>query len=197
MLSPFSKLKCFSHDYFLSYYLFLVCEVQKSAILTVVSMWSKKWICFLESWIWIFVVVTVYYMTRSLNSLAVGKLTCDISSCQRLDVLTFVEPLGQHHITLYFFFPKDAYTDEDLMLYWKNGNESLKTDEKISLSQFLIQKFHTTSRLAFYSSTGIDLFWCHIIAKPHTVLTAFQGALGAMSLKSSLHSLFESCFLFY
>ncbi|XP_070810102.1 gamma-aminobutyric acid receptor subunit rho-2-like [Pituophis catenifer annectens] len=47
-----------------------------------------------------------------------------------------------------------AYTDEDLMLYWKNGTESLKTDEKISLSQFLIQKFHTTSRLAFYSSTG-------------------------------------------
>ncbi|XP_063299639.1 gamma-aminobutyric acid receptor subunit rho-2-like [Pelobates fuscus] len=47
-----------------------------------------------------------------------------------------------------------AYTDEDLMLYWKNGNESLKTDEKISLSQFLIQKFHTTSRLSFYSSTG-------------------------------------------
>ncbi|XP_039199048.1 gamma-aminobutyric acid receptor subunit rho-2-like isoform X2 [Crotalus tigris] len=47
-----------------------------------------------------------------------------------------------------------AYTDEELMLYWKNGTESLKTDEKISLSQFLIQKFHTTSRLAFYSSTG-------------------------------------------
>ncbi|XP_053769541.1 gamma-aminobutyric acid receptor subunit rho-2 [Desmodus rotundus] len=47
-----------------------------------------------------------------------------------------------------------AYTDEDLMLYWMNGDESLKTDEKISLSQFLIQKFHTTSRLAFYSSTG-------------------------------------------
>ncbi|XP_063080172.1 gamma-aminobutyric acid receptor subunit rho-2a [Engraulis encrasicolus] len=47
-----------------------------------------------------------------------------------------------------------AYTDEDLMLYWKNGDESLSTDERISLSQFLIQKFHTTSRLAFYSSTG-------------------------------------------
>ncbi|XP_069743440.1 gamma-aminobutyric acid receptor subunit rho-2-like [Narcine bancroftii] len=47
-----------------------------------------------------------------------------------------------------------AYTDEDLMLYWKNGEESLKTDEKVSLSQFLIQKFHTTSKLAFYSSTG-------------------------------------------
>lgn len=53
-----------------------------------------------------------------------------------------------------FSSPQDAYTDEDLMLYWKNGDESLKTDDKISLSQFLIQKFHTTSRLAFYSSTG-------------------------------------------
>uniref|UniRef100_A0A8C6S846 GABA(C) receptor n=1 Tax=Neogobius melanostomus TaxID=47308 RepID=A0A8C6S846_9GOBI len=47
-----------------------------------------------------------------------------------------------------------AYTEEDLMLYWKSGDESLSTDERISLSQFLIQKFHTTSRLAFYSSTG-------------------------------------------
>lgn len=43
------------------------------------------------------------------------------------------------------------------MLYWKNGDESLSTDDRISLSQFLIQKFHTTSRLAFYSSTGTDL----------------------------------------
>ncbi|XP_057209096.1 gamma-aminobutyric acid receptor subunit rho-1 [Triplophysa rosa] len=47
-----------------------------------------------------------------------------------------------------------AYTDDDLMLYWKRGNKSLQTDEKISLSQFLIQEFHTTSKLAFYSSTG-------------------------------------------
>ncbi|XP_030637188.1 gamma-aminobutyric acid receptor subunit rho-2 [Chanos chanos] len=47
-----------------------------------------------------------------------------------------------------------AYTDEDLMLYWKSGDESLSTDDRISLSQFLIQKFHTTSKLAFYSSTG-------------------------------------------
>ncbi|KPP79286.1 gamma-aminobutyric acid receptor subunit rho-1-like [Scleropages formosus] len=47
-----------------------------------------------------------------------------------------------------------AYTDEDLMLYWKKGNNSLSTDERISLSQFLIQKFHTTTKLAFYSSTG-------------------------------------------
>ncbi|XP_006011295.1 gamma-aminobutyric acid receptor subunit rho-1 [Latimeria chalumnae] len=47
-----------------------------------------------------------------------------------------------------------AYTEDDLMLYWKYGNESLKTDERISLSQFFIQEFHTTTRLAFYSSTG-------------------------------------------
>lgn len=40
------------------------------------------------------------------------------------------------------------------MLYWKKGNDSLKTDERISLSQFLIQEFHTTTKLAFYSSTG-------------------------------------------
>lgn len=42
------------------------------------------------------------------------------------------------------------------MLYWKRGNKSLQTDEKISLSQFLIQEFHTTTKLAFYSSTGTD-----------------------------------------
>ncbi|CAL8311846.1 unnamed protein product [Lota lota] len=47
-----------------------------------------------------------------------------------------------------------AYTDDDLMLYWKEGNESLNTDDRISLSQFLIQEFQTTSKLAFYSSTG-------------------------------------------
>ena len=40
------------------------------------------------------------------------------------------------------------------MLYWKEGNESLNTDERISLSQFLIQEFRTSSKLAFYSSTG-------------------------------------------
>ncbi|KAK5600679.1 Gamma-aminobutyric acid receptor subunit rho-1, partial [Crenichthys baileyi] len=47
-----------------------------------------------------------------------------------------------------------AYTDDDLLLYWKKGNRSLNTDEKMSLSQFLIQEFHTTTKLAFYSSTG-------------------------------------------
>lgn len=58
------------------------------------------------------------------------------------------------HCTKVCSAPLDAYTEDDLMLYWKNGNDSLKTDERISLSQFLIQEFHTTTKLAFYSSTG-------------------------------------------
>ncbi|XP_054606977.2 gamma-aminobutyric acid receptor subunit rho-3 isoform X1 [Nothobranchius furzeri] len=47
----------------------------------------------------------------------------------------------------------DAYNENDLMLYWKNGNDSLRTDE-IVLSQFFIEHFHASSGLAFYSSTG-------------------------------------------
>uniref|UniRef100_A0A8D2L7D1 GABA(C) receptor n=1 Tax=Varanus komodoensis TaxID=61221 RepID=A0A8D2L7D1_VARKO len=47
-----------------------------------------------------------------------------------------------------------AYNEEDLMLYWKHGNESLSTDEHISLSQFFIEEFGASSGLAFYSSTG-------------------------------------------
>ncbi|XP_060090477.1 gamma-aminobutyric acid receptor subunit rho-3 isoform X2 [Heteronotia binoei] len=47
-----------------------------------------------------------------------------------------------------------AYNEEDLMLYWKHGNESLSTDEHISLSQFFIEEFSASNGLAFYSSTG-------------------------------------------
>lgn len=39
------------------------------------------------------------------------------------------------------------------MLYWKNGNDSLRTDE-IVLSQFFIEDFQPSFGLAFYSSTG-------------------------------------------
>lgn len=48
----------------------------------------------------------------------------------------------------------DAYNENDLMLYWKNGNDSLRTDE-IVLSQFFIEHFQASSGLAFYSSTGV------------------------------------------
>lgn len=49
---------------------------------------------------------------------------------------------------------EDAYNENDLMLYWKNGNDSLRTDE-IVLSQFFIEEFHPSYGLAFYSSTGM------------------------------------------
>ena len=49
--------------------------------------------------------------------------------------------------------PEDAYNEKDLMLYWKNGNDSLRTDE-IVLAQFFIEEFHPASGLAYYSSTG-------------------------------------------
>ena len=50
--------------------------------------------------------------------------------------------------------PKDAYNENDLMLYWKNGNDSLRTDE-IVLSQFFVEDFQPSFGLAFYSSTGM------------------------------------------
>ncbi|XP_053715122.1 gamma-aminobutyric acid receptor subunit rho-3 [Synchiropus splendidus] len=46
-----------------------------------------------------------------------------------------------------------AYNENDLMLYWKNGKDSLRTEELL-LSQFFIQHLHPSSGLAFYSSTG-------------------------------------------
>nr|XP_012778328.1 gamma-aminobutyric acid receptor subunit rho-2 isoform X1 [Maylandia zebra] len=73
--------------------------------------------------------------------------TLELESCPAM----FIQMTA---VSIPTFCPADAYTDEDLMLYWKSGDESLSTDDRISLSQFLIQKFHTTSRLAFYSSTG-------------------------------------------
>ncbi|XP_029972515.1 gamma-aminobutyric acid receptor subunit rho-1-like [Salarias fasciatus] len=72
-------------------------------------------------------------------------------------------------------FPSDAYTDDDLMLYWKKGNESLNTDDRISLSQFLIQKFHTTTKLAFYSSTGwYNRLYIHFTLRRHIFFFLLQ-----------------------
>ncbi|KAF5909592.1 gamma-aminobutyric acid receptor subunit rho-1-like, partial [Clarias magur] len=69
----------------------------------------------------------------------------------------------------------DAYTDDDLMLYWKKGNESLNTDDRISLSQFLIQKFHTTTKLAFYSSTGwYNRLYIHFTLRRHVFFFLLQ-----------------------
>ncbi|KAL4623977.1 gamma-aminobutyric acid receptor subunit rho-1-like [Arapaima gigas] len=79
-------------------------------------------------------------------------------------------------------FPLDTQTCsleiesyDDLMLYWKKGNESLKTDDRISLSQFLIQKFHTTTKLAFYSSTGwYNRLYIHFTLRRHIFFFLLQ-----------------------
>lgn len=65
---------------------------------------------------------------------------------------------NNNHSQLFFNNSTDAYNEEDLMLYWKQGNESLSIDEYISLSQFFIEEFSASSGLAFYSSTGTVLF---------------------------------------
>lgn len=57
-------------------------------------------------------------------------------------------------LSLLLFSLEDAYNENDLMLYWKNGNDSLRTDE-IVLSQFFIEDFQPSFGLAFYSSTGM------------------------------------------
>ncbi|XP_067839964.1 gamma-aminobutyric acid receptor subunit rho-2-like isoform X2 [Heptranchias perlo] len=68
-----------------------------------------------------------------------------------------------------------AYTEDDLMLYWKDGDEALKTDKDVSLSQFLIQKFHTASKLAFYSSTGwYNRLYIHFTLRRHIFFFLLQ-----------------------
>lgn len=78
-----------------------------------------------------------------------------ISSPLRKTAMIF--PRAKHVSLLPLFLLsslKDAYNENDLMLYWKNGNDSLRTDE-IVLSQFFIEDFQPSFGLAFYSSTGM------------------------------------------
>lgn len=65
------------------------------------------------------------------------------------------EGVQPHTPTLFLSSLEDAYNENDLMLYWKNGNDSLRTDE-IVLSQFFIEDFQPSFGLAFYSSTGMS-----------------------------------------
>ncbi|XP_064805450.1 gamma-aminobutyric acid receptor subunit rho-3-like [Oncorhynchus masou masou] len=67
-----------------------------------------------------------------------------------------------------------AYNENDLMLYWKNGNDSLRTDEMV-LSQFFIKKFHPSSGLAFYSSTGwYNRLYINFILRRHIFFFMLQ-----------------------
>ncbi|CAL8311275.1 unnamed protein product [Merluccius merluccius] len=67
-----------------------------------------------------------------------------------------------------------AYNEKDLMLYWKNGNDSLRTDE-IMLSQFFIEEFHSSNGLAFYSSTGwYNRLYINFILRRHIFFFLLQ-----------------------
>uniref|UniRef100_A0A672PKB9 GABA(C) receptor n=1 Tax=Sinocyclocheilus grahami TaxID=75366 RepID=A0A672PKB9_SINGR len=67
-----------------------------------------------------------------------------------------------------------AYNENDLMLYWKNGNDSLRTDE-IALSQFFIEEFHPSFGLAFYSSTGwYNRLYINFILRRHIFFFMLQ-----------------------
>ncbi|KAL6462712.1 hypothetical protein MHYP_G00291340 [Metynnis hypsauchen] len=67
-----------------------------------------------------------------------------------------------------------AYNENDLMLYWKNGNDSLRTDE-IVLSQFFIEEFNPSSGLAFYSSTGwYNRLYINFILRRHVFFFMLQ-----------------------
>ncbi|XP_074839595.1 gamma-aminobutyric acid receptor subunit rho-3 [Carettochelys insculpta] len=74
-----------------------------------------------------------------------------------------------------------AYNEEDLMLYWKHGNESLSTDEHISLSQFFIEEFSASSGLAFYSSTGwYNRLFINFTLRRHIFFFVLQSYFPAM-----------------
>uniref|UniRef100_A0A671R5C9 Gamma-aminobutyric acid receptor subunit rho-3-like n=1 Tax=Sinocyclocheilus anshuiensis TaxID=1608454 RepID=A0A671R5C9_9TELE len=67
-----------------------------------------------------------------------------------------------------------AYAESDLMLYWKNGNDSLRTDE-IALSQFFIEEFHPSHGLALYSSTGwYNRLYINFILRRHIFFFMLQ-----------------------
>ncbi|XP_063160497.1 gamma-aminobutyric acid receptor subunit rho-3 [Candoia aspera] len=74
-----------------------------------------------------------------------------------------------------------AYNEEDLMLYWKHGNESLSIDEHISLSQFFIKEFSASSGLAFYSSTGwYNRLFINFVLRRHIFFFVLQSYFPSM-----------------
>ncbi|XP_050815050.1 gamma-aminobutyric acid receptor subunit rho-3 isoform X3 [Gopherus flavomarginatus] len=74
-----------------------------------------------------------------------------------------------------------AYNEDDLMLYWRHGNESLTTDEQISLSQFFIEEFSASSGLAFYSSTGwYNRLFINFALRRHIFFFVLQSYFPAM-----------------
>ncbi|XP_003783992.1 gamma-aminobutyric acid receptor subunit rho-3 [Otolemur garnettii] len=74
-----------------------------------------------------------------------------------------------------------AYNEEDLMLYWKQGNKSLNTEEHISLSQFFVEEFSASSGFAFYSSTGwYNRLFINFVLRRHIFFFVLQTYFPAM-----------------
>ncbi|XP_005993470.1 gamma-aminobutyric acid receptor subunit rho-3 [Latimeria chalumnae] len=74
-----------------------------------------------------------------------------------------------------------AYNEDDLMLYWKDGNESLRTGEQILLPQFFIEEFRPSNGLAFYGSTGwYNRLFIKFILKRHIFFFVLQTYFPAM-----------------
>lgn len=85
----------------------------------------------------------------------------------------------------FFYSLEDAYNENDLMLYWKNGNDSLRTDE-IALSQFFVEEFHPSYGLAFYSSTGMCTSFSSACNVCHSVMCFINPARKKKSKQSWL-----------
>ncbi|XP_048350259.1 gamma-aminobutyric acid receptor subunit rho-3 [Sphaerodactylus townsendi] len=73
-----------------------------------------------------------------------------------------------------------AYNEEDVMLYWKHGNESLSTDEHISLSQFFIEEFSASSGLAFYSTGWYNRLFINFGLRRHIFFFVLQSYFPSM-----------------
>ncbi|XP_053421509.1 gamma-aminobutyric acid receptor subunit rho-3 [Nycticebus coucang] len=74
-----------------------------------------------------------------------------------------------------------AYNEEDLMLYWKQGNQSLNTEEHIPLSQFFVEEFSASSGFAFYSSTGwYNRLFINFVLRRHIFFFVLQTYFPAM-----------------
>ncbi|KAM9635480.1 LOW QUALITY PROTEIN: gamma-aminobutyric acid receptor subunit rho-3 [Trichechus inunguis] len=74
-----------------------------------------------------------------------------------------------------------GYNEEDLMLYWKHGNQSLNTKEHFSFSQFFVEEFSASGGLTFYSSIGwYNRLFINFVLRRHIFFFLLQTYFPAM-----------------